>query len=281
MTTTAAPPKSGATNADIQAYWDLRIHDTELSSDPRGSPGFFAAMDAYRYGRLDYLAPLVDFARWQGRDVLDIGCGAGLDLVRFARAGACACGVELSRGPIALAREYLAVAGVDATLVQADAARLPFRDEAFDLVFCHGVLPFARDCARIVAETWRVLRYDGVAILMAYNRHSWMNALRAIAAIRLGHGDAPVFRMHTQRELDALLAPFADRTVVAERLPAPTRLHGGLKRALFDTLVVRGMRLLPERWIKPFGWHLIAHCRKRRSDVRGGSGERNDRRARA
>jgi len=264
MRSAAEPHTSGATNADIQAYWDRRIHDTKLSSDPRGTPGFFAAMDAYRYGRLDYLPQLVDFARWKGRDVLDVGCGAGLDLVRFARAGARACGVELSRGAITLAREYLDVAGPDAALVQADAARLPFRDEAFDLVFCHGVLPFARDCARIVAEIWRVLRYDGIAILMAHNRHSWMNALRIIGAVRLGHGDAPVFRMHSRRELDTLLAPFAERIIAAERLPAPTYLHEGLKRTLFDTLVARGMGLLPERWIKPFGWHLIAQCRKRR-----------------
>jgi SAM-dependent methyltransferase len=253
----------GATDADIQAYWDLRIHDTELSSDPRGSPGFFAAMDAYRYGRLDYLPGLVDFARWKDRDVLDLGCGAGLDLVRFARAGARACGVELSGGAIALAREYLAVAGHDARLVQADAARLPFRDEAFDLVLCHGLLPFARDCARIVAEMWRVLRNDGLAIVMAYNRRSWMNALRAVSVVRFGHGDAPVFRMHSRRELDALLAPFDECVIAAERLPTPTRLHDGLTRVLFDTIVVRGMRLLPERWIKPLGWHLIAQCRKR------------------
>jgi SAM-dependent methyltransferase len=77
-----------------QGLLDIRIHDTVLSDD---APGFYAAMDAYRYGRLEYLPDLVDFERWRGCDILDMGCGAGPDLVRFARAGARAVGVDEHR----------------------------------------------------------------------------------------------------------------------------------------------------------------------------------------
>lgn len=237
--------RSAVADADIQAYWDQRVHDTELSSDARGSPGFFAALDAYRYRKLGYLECLAQFARWKDRDVLDLGCGGGLDLVRFARAGARVVGVELSFGSLALAREYLTVEGRDAALVQANAARLPFDDECFDLVWCHGVLPFALDAAAVIAEAFRVLRRDGFAIVVAYNRRSWMSALRAVSAVASGHGDAPAFRMHTRRELDALLSIFPDRRITSERLPA------------------RVLRRLPERLRAPFGWHLVAHCRKR------------------
>lgn len=253
MKTPRIAARSGATNAEIQAYWDRRVHDTELSRDAAGSPGFFAAIDAYRYGKLDYLAHLADFGRWKDRDVLDLGCGGGVDLVRFARAGARVVGAELSFGSLSLAREYITVEGRDAPLVQADAARLPFRDESFDLVWCHGVLPFALDCAAIVAEIWRVARIEGLAVVVAYNRHSWMSALRAIAAVPPGHGDAPVFRMHTRRELDALVSAFPERSISSERLPA------------------RALRRLPERWRTPFGWHLVARCRKLRPGEAGGA----------
>ena len=245
--------KKSVTNADIQAYWDARVHDTELSPDPFGSPGFFAAMDAYRYGRLDYLPGLADFERWKDRDVLDLGCGAGLDLMRFARAGARAVGAELSFVSLALAQRYLVVEPRTAGLVQADAARLPFADESFDLVWCHGVLPFARDGAAIAGEMWRVLRAGGLAIVVAYNRRSLMSALRAVSVVPAGHGDAPIFRMHTRRELDALLSIFPERTISSQRLPA------------------RAMRRLPERWKAPFGWHLVARCRKRARDLRTGA----------
>ena len=138
-------PAAGRSLADVRAYWDARVHDTNLSDDPPGSPGYFSAMANYRYGKLGYMAGVVDFERWGKRDVLDVGCGAGLDLVRLARAGAKAAGIDLSTGSLALASRYLAVENVSALLAQADAARLPFRDESFDLVLCLGVLPFAPD----------------------------------------------------------------------------------------------------------------------------------------
>lgn len=222
-------PAAGRSLADVRAYWDARVHDTNLSDDPPGSPGYFSAMANYRYGKLAYMAGVVDFERWGKRDVLDVGCGAGLDLVRLARAGAKAAGIDLSAGSLALASRYLAVENVSALLAQADAARLPFRDESFDLVLCLGVLPFAPDPSGIVAEIKRVLRQDGLAILVAYNRSSFMGILRAVSAVAPGHGDAPFFRMHTRREFDALLAPFPHHRVHTERR----------------------------------GWHLVARCRKR------------------
>jgi SAM-dependent methyltransferase len=253
------------TNEAISAYWDHRIHDTELSRDPPDSAGYFAAMDAYRYGRLDYLAALADFDAWSDCDVLDVGCGAGLDLMRFARSGARAVGAELSAGALDLARRYFAVSGRHAALVRADGARLPFRDEVFDLVFCHSVLPFARDGAAIVAEAWRVLREGGSAIFMVYNRHSWLYVLRSLAAVGLGHDDAPAFSVHSRAEFEALLAPFQERAITAERLPAKSTLHRGFKGALFNHVFVRGTQLLPDAWMRPLGWHLVARCTKRRA----------------
>ena len=225
---TLADDPVAASLSDVRAYWDERVHDTVLSQDPPGSSGYFAAMAAYRYSKLKYLSQLIAFDRWRDRDVLDVGCGAGLDLVRLAGAGARASGIDISSGSLALARQYVEVEGLRATLVQADAARLPFGNAAFDLVLCHGVLPFAPDPGAIVAECRRVLRDGGLAIVVAYNRVSVMSALRAISAVAPGHGDAPVFRTHTRDEFDRLLASFAQRDLRTERC----------------------------------GWHLVARCRK-------------------
>jgi SAM-dependent methyltransferase len=246
-------------NGEIRAYWDLRIHDTVLSDDPPGTLGFFGAMDAYRYGRLDYLPDLVDFEHWRGRDVLDLGCGAGLDLVRFARAGARAVGVELSPRALAMARNYLAVSGLDATLVQADAARLPIPDASFDLVFCHGVLSFVRDENAVVAEIRRVLRPDGIAILGVYHRYSWIYAAHKLFGLPLGHADAPGFRIHTMGEFAKLVAPLEPAEIFCERLPRPVNGRGpaGL---MFNTFVRALRGVLPKPWFRLLGWHLIARC---------------------
>jgi SAM-dependent methyltransferase len=251
--------RSQPSNREIRAYWDIRIHDTVLSDDAPGSSGFYAAMDAYRYGRLDYLPALVDFQGWRGRDVLDIGCGAGLDLVRFARAGARVLGVELSEHALTLARGYLDVAGLKAPLVQADAANLPLADGSFDLVFCHGLLPFVRDERAVIREIRRVLRPDGMAILGVYHRHSWMYAAHKLFGVPLGHADAPGFRTHSRDEFSKLVAPLKPVEIFCERLPRQVRGRG-LVVVLFNGFVRVSRGMLPQSWFRAIGWHLIARC---------------------
>ena len=237
-------------DAAIRAYWDERIHDVELSADPPGSAAFYAALDAYRLRKNGYLLESVGFDRWAGRDVLEIGCGAGLDLVRFARGGARVTGIDIAPRALDLARGYCEVAAVKATLLEADGKQLPFADSYFDLVYCHGVLPFARDPAAIVAESHRVLRAGGTAVFMVYNRRSWMNLASRLAGVRPGHGDAPGFRLYDRNQFAGLLTPFKQSVITVERLsPVGSAAHGIIGRVC-------------SRALRSFGWHLIAHCRK-------------------
>ncbi len=254
------PAHTAPANSEISAYWDRRIHDTVLSQDPPGSLGFYAAMDAYRYGRLDYLSDLLDFECWRARDVLDLGCGAGLDVVRFARAGARVVGVDLSAGALAMAGDYLRVSGLNASLMRADAAQLPFAQASFDLVFCHGVLSFLRDEKAVVAEVRRILRPDGLAILMVYNRRSAIYMAHRVAGLPLGHADAPGFRTHTRTEFEALLSPFDSCEVRYEQLPSTTSRRTGAGATLFNAGLRIARRVLPDAWFRATGWHLIALC---------------------
>ena len=251
-----------ARDVKIRQYWNHRIHDTELGDHPRGSAAFFAAMDEYRLRKSAYLTRTVPFDAWAGSDVLEIGCGPGLDLMRFAKGGARVTGVDVAETAVDLARGYFAVSGQPGQLLVADGAALPFRDESFDLVYCHGVLAFAGDPAAIVNEARRVLRPGGRAVLMVYNRHSWMNVLARGFGLTLGHADAPAFRMHTRKEFASLLADFQEVRITGERLPAPTRTGTGRGSTIMNRLVAAGLCLIPERWLRATGWHLMAFCRK-------------------
>src|SRR5205814_5668728 len=129
-------------NSAVRDYWDHHIHDLEITRHPVGSPGFFADLDQYHFEKLHHLPRLIDFNAYRGKKVLDVGCGAGTDLVRFARGGALVTGVDLSASAIALAKQNFAQQGLTADLREADGEKLPFESDSFDLVFAHGVVQY-------------------------------------------------------------------------------------------------------------------------------------------
>jgi hypothetical protein len=50
--------------------------------------------------------------------------------------------------------------------------------------------------------------------------------------------------------------------IVPERFPVKSRLHGGWKGTLYNTMFVGTFNALPRAVVRPLGWHLMAFCRK-------------------
>src|SRR5262245_58229859 len=144
-----------ATIDEVRAYWNTHIHDLEVSREPPGSPGFFDDLDRYHFEKLHHLVRLVDFDGYRGRSVLDVGCGAGVDLARFAKGGAEVTGVDVSPSAIELARKNFEQQGLRGRFEAADGEQLPFPDEAFDLAFAHGVVQYTASPQRLVDECRR------------------------------------------------------------------------------------------------------------------------------
>ncbi len=246
----------------VRDYWNHHIHDLEITKHPVGSPGFFADLDRYHFEKLHHLPRLIDFDGHRGERVLEVGCGAGTDLIRFARGGASVTGVDLSSSAIALARQNFAQQGLTADLREADGERLPFADASFDFVYAHGVVQYTADDRGLVAECRRVLKAGGEAVFQVYNRVSWLNGLSKLMKVPLEHEDAPVLRKYSAREFRDLLEGFRDVRIVEERFPVKSRLHGGWKGTLFNTFFVGTFNALPRSLVRRFGWHLLAFCRK-------------------
>jgi len=251
-----------ATIDTVRDYWNRHIHDLEITRHPVGSRGFFDDLDQYHFEKLHHLLRLVDFDGYAGRRVLEVGCGAGVDLARFAKGGALVSGVDLAASAIDLARANFEQQGLDGEFQVADGERLPFPDNSFDLVFAHGVVQYTADPKRLVDECRRVLKPGGEAIFQVYNRVSWLNALSKLMKVGLEHDDAPVLLKFSIGELKRLVSGFRDVKIVPERFPVKSRLHGGWKGMVFNTLFVGTFNALPRPLVRRFGWHLLAFCRK-------------------
>src|SRR5579859_5932792 len=99
-------------NAAVREYWNVHIHDLDISSHAPGTREFFADLDQYHFEKLHHLLRLVDFDGNRDRRVLEVGCGAGVDLARFAKGGAEVTGVDLAPSAIELARANFAQQGL-------------------------------------------------------------------------------------------------------------------------------------------------------------------------
>ncbi len=252
-------------NERVRQYWNTHIHDLDISTSAPGSAEFFRDLDQYHFEKLHHLLDLIHFDEWKDKEVLDVGCGAGVEVVRFARAGAHVTGVDIAESAITLARQNLEQQGLGARLLVADGEHLPCPNEAFDLVFAHGVVQYTGDDSRMVAEIHRVLRPGGLAVFQGYNRVSWLNVLSKLMKTPLEHEDAPQLKRYSASEFRALLRPFDTVDLVFERFPVKSRLHKGWKGLAFNTLFVGTFNALPRAWVRRYGWHLLAFCRKERA----------------
>lgn len=251
-----------ATIDEVRSYWERHIHDLEITRHPVGSRGFFDDLDQYHFEKLHHLLRLVDFDAYRDRDVLEVGCGAAVDLARFAKGGARVTGVDVAGSAIDLAKANFAQQQLQGDFRVANGEQLPFADNSFDLVYAHGVVQYTADPQRLIDECRRVLRPGGQAIFQVYNRMSWLNALSKIMKVGLEHDDAPVLLKFSIGEFRKLLTGFSDVRIVPERFPVKSRLHGGWKGAVYNGLFVGTFNLLPRPLVRRFGWHLLAFCRK-------------------
>lgn len=247
-----------ATIDDVRQYWERHIHDLEITKHPVGSRGFFDDLDQYHFEKLHHLLRLIDFNGYRDKRVLEVGCGAAVDLARFAKGGAICTGIDLAASAIELARANFAQQGLTADLRVANGESMPFADNTFDFVYAHGVVQYTANPGALVDECRRVLKPGGRAFFQVYNRISWLNALSKLMKVGLEHDDAPVLLKYSIPEFRQLLSAFSNVEIIPERFPVVSRLHGGWKGAVYNRLFVGTFNALPRPIVRRFGWHLLA-----------------------
>ncbi|HET7067391.1 MAG TPA: class I SAM-dependent methyltransferase [Nocardioides sp.] len=104
-------------------------------------------------------------ASWAGRDVLDLGCGSGFHLPRFAASAARVYGVEPHPGLLRMAaRRTRPLANV--TLLAGTAQEIPLPDASVDVVHARWAYFFGPGCEPGLRELARVVRRGGSAFVI-------------------------------------------------------------------------------------------------------------------
>lgn len=101
--------------------------------------------------------------------VLDIGCGGGFLSNALSANGMTVTGVDLSQESLDVARRYDSTGKV--TYLTADAYKLPFPDQSFDVVTAMDFLEHVDRPEAVVKEISRVLKPRGVFFFHTFNRN--------------------------------------------------------------------------------------------------------------
>lgn len=100
----------------------------------------------------------------EGDHILDLACGTGVVTRQILGSGVKAAqisAVDHSADMLEVARAQAVGGAADVEWLQADAARLPFKNDSFDLAFCQQALQFFPDRPAALRELHRVMRPGG------------------------------------------------------------------------------------------------------------------------
>lgn len=255
-------PMKSAKDAVLQ-HWERASCGEELYLR-HATPEGYREQARRRYELEPYIEGFADFADARGRQVLEVGVGLGADHERFAAAGACLCGIDLSRRAVEHARRRLGLLGLDSTLLVGDAEHLPFADSSFDLVYSWGVIHHSPDTAACVAEIHRVLCPGGAAKIMIYHRWSlvgymlWLRYALArgrpwVSLDRLyaGYLESPGTKAYSRSQARALFGAFR-RVQIETRLTHGDLLESQAGQRHAGALIRIARKLWPRRLLRRF-----------------------------
>ncbi|TAF65993.1 MAG: class I SAM-dependent methyltransferase [Cytophagales bacterium] len=254
---------------DVKKYWNENpVAAAAVPYEP-GTKEFFDYYDKLREANesLNFSYNLHEFKNFKGKKVLDVGCGNGYVLSKFAKEGAEVYGVDITDKAIELTTKRFDLLDLKGNFQVANAEQLPFEDETFDCVTSMGVLHHVPDTIKAVSEVHRVLKKDGRLIVMFYHKNSIKYLFRFQLLKLLGKKNIqtsvnevdgvgnPKGDVYTKKELKLLLKDFKNIEMFAGLVEPYHFLPGKLTK------------IFPRALLKPFerslGWFLYAKAYKK------------------
>lgn len=247
----------------VKGFWESRPVAAAAVPFSLGTADYFRYYDTLREANesVPFSYALHEYKEHVGRRVLDVGCGNGYVLSRYAKEGALVYGVDLTETGIDLCRRRFDFSGLNGHFTVGSAEDLPYPDNAFDVVCSMGVLHHTPDTEKAVREIFRVLKPGGRLIVMFYHRNSaklrvnlflrrmiQFRSLQQLVNEVDGPGN-PKGDVYSEYELRDLLKSF-------ERLS----IFAGFLRGTHVVPVIGG--IIPKALLKPLegslGWFLYA-----------------------
>ncbi len=246
---------------EVEQYWSQYTNEiqTQFTDKQLGTPEYFQEIKVHHDKAYALCNDLLDLPNLKSKDVLEIGCGIGLDALEYVKNGANVTAIDISPVCIDLAMRYFAYHHLPGRVEIANAEELPYSDNQFDVVVARQILMFTPDTERAVHEIYRVLKPGGKVLVLLHNRHSWYALFAKLTGTNMiaETKDPPVNKLHSQKEARKLFERFLELRIFFDRFPYKTNRRTGALSNLYNYVFVPLSTLLPKAIIRPFGWYMI------------------------
>lgn len=171
--------QSHPTLEDVQYYWNSRPCNLLHSNAPIGTRQYFDEVEKRKYFVEPHIPGFANFTQWEGKLVLEIGCGIGTDATNFARNGAIYTGVELSSESLLLAKKRFETFDLTGRFFEGNAEEIDelFEGEKFDLIYSFGVLHHTPNLEKALKSIRSLMHHDSEFKFMVYAKNSWKHAM--------------------------------------------------------------------------------------------------------
>lgn len=250
----------------VTEYWDRRPCNVRHSAAERGSRQYFDEVEKRRYFVEPHIPAFAEFNRWQGRRVLEVGCGIGTDGANFARAGADYTGVDVSEASLALGRQRFDLFGLTGRFIRANGEDMgaALEPASFHLVYSFGAIHHTPRPDAVVRQIRSFTRADGEFRLMLYAKDSWKDAL-IDAGLDQPEAQAgcPIALTYTRRQVHELLEPAGFQVVsIVQAHIFPYVIEDYLR---YEYRLQPWFAAMPQEMFQAlqrrFGWHLLIVAR--------------------
>jgi len=249
-----------ATIEDVKKFWNDRPCNVRHSKKEIGTKEYYVEVERKRYTAEPHIPNFADFESWQGKKVLEIGCGMATEGINFARSGAEYSGTDLSAESLDLAKKRFEVYNKEGKFYLGNSEKLSsfLPIEKYDLIYSFGVIHHSPHPEKIISEIKKYMHENSVLKIMLYASESWKNYMieSGFDQPEAQYG-CPIANTYTKDEVKILLEGFEVVSIEQDHIfpykIEPYKQGKYEKQPWFESMPPEIFGVLK----KNLGWHLL------------------------
>ena len=245
---------------NVKQFWDDRPCNVRHSKKEIGTKEYFDEVEKKKLTAEPHIKTFSNFDEWNGKKVLEIGCGLATVGINFASHGANYTGVELSDESLKLAKQRFDVYKMQGKFFSGNAEYLStfVPVETYDLIYSFGVIHHSPHPENIVSEIKKYMNENSILKIMLYAKDSWKNYMieSGLDQPEAQYG-CPIANTYTKDQVVDLLEGYDIISIEQDHIfpyqVEPYKRGEYIKEPWFESMPSQMFKTLE----KNLGWHLL------------------------